>query len=190
MERKETTSSSSPEGATGGARKKTSKSKDSDNTQLSGTASELQRQLQAVTEHMSHAYNPRRQPVPSPSPAPPLQAPPLDSKLSSQHPMWAKIKLFDKTFKLLEFQKKRIKELEEVVLSMYKCIQNLERIIPQQSSVIPTSTSTELQTRDSLVGLNAQTQSVQGPSQPQSMPSVESQMSDLDLAPQTQASDC
>ena len=137
---------------------------------------------------MSQACNPRRQMVQSP--APPLQAPPLDSKLSSQHPMWAKIKLFDKTFKLLEFQKKRIKELEEVVLSMYKCIQNLERIIPQQSSVIPTSTSTELQTRDSLVGLNAQTQSVQGPSQPQSMPSVESQMSDLDLAPQTQASDC
>ena len=47
---------------------------------------------------------------------------------------------------------------KKIVLSMYKCIQNLERSIPQQRSVSPTSTSTDLQITDSL---------------PQSEPSVE-----------------
>ena len=177
MKRKETTSPSSTMGATGGARRKTTKPKDSDNTQLSDTAVKLQQQLQSVTELMSHDYNPRRQS----SPAPPLQAPPLDSSPSS-HVHMEMIKILKKVISYIEFQGKQIINLEESLLSMYKCVQNVERSIPQQRSVSPSPRSTSMdQTEDSL-DLNAQT--INSP-QPQS--SVDTQLSES--APQASALD-
>ena len=111
MERNNTNLAPSPNGAIGGARKKTKNY--SDATQLSGSATGLQQQLQAVEEQMSHnsmsreydLTRVRRQPVFSPAPA---SAPaPLDSA-PSFHIHGEFLKILNKAVDAIDYQGKRI----------------------------------------------------------------------------------
>ena len=146
MERKNTNSAPSPNGAIGGARKKTKNY--SDATQLSGSATRLQQQLQAVEEQFSLVQNSmsrdydltrvRRQPVLSPAPAP---APsPLDSPQNS-HIHGEMLKILNKAVDAIDYQGKRISNLEGALMSMFKCLQNLESQISQQQLAGPSSSS-------------------------------------------------
>ena len=142
MERKNINLAPSPNGAIGGARKKTKNY--SDATQLSGSATGLQQQLQAVEEQMSHnsmsreydLTRVRRQPVFSPAPA---SAPaPLDSA-PSFHIHGEFLKILNKAVDAIDYQGKRISNLEGALMSMFKCLQNLESQISQQQSAVPQS---------------------------------------------------
>ena len=135
MERKGTNSASSPDGATGGARKKTKNC--SDATQLPGSATRLQQQLQAAEEQMSREYDltrVRRQPVLPPVPSP-LDSPP-NSLIHGEL-----LKILNKAVDAIDHQGKRICNLEGALMSMFKCIQNLESRISDQQLAGPCSSS-------------------------------------------------
>ena len=172
MERKNTNLAPSPNGAIGGARKKTRNY--SDATQLSGSATRLQQQLQAVEEQFSLVQNSmsrdydltrvRRQPVHSPAPAP---APsPLDSPQSS-HIHGEMLKILNKAADAIDYQGKRISNLEGALMSMFKCLQNLESQISQQQLAGPSSVSIAPQSSVSS-GPIVQTPSLQPQTQPPS----------------------
>ena len=145
MERKGTNSASSPDGATGGARKKTKKF--SDATQLPGSATRLQQQLQAAEEQISREYDltrVRRQPVLPPALSPMDFLPPALSTLDSppnSHMYGELLKILNKAVDAIDHQGKRICNLEGALMSMFKCIQNLESRISDQQLAGPSSSS-------------------------------------------------
>ena len=143
MERKGTNSASSPDGATGGARKKTKNC--SDATQLPGSATRLQQQLQAAEEQMSREYDltrVRRQPVLPPAPSPPDSPP--NSLIHGEL-----LKILNKAVDAIDHQGKRICNLEGALMSMFKCLQNLESRISHQQSAGLSSVSSVPQSSDS-----------------------------------------
>ena len=148
MERKNINLAPSPNGAIGGARKKTKNY--SDATQLSGSATGLQQQLQAVEEQMSHnsmsreydLTRVRRQPVLPPAPSP-LDSPP-NSLIHGEL-----LKILNKAVDAIDHQGKRICNLEGALMLMFKCLQNLENRISHQQSAGLSSVSIVPQSSDS-----------------------------------------
>ena len=140
-------SASSPDGAIGGARKKTRLDNYSDATQLPGSATRLQQQLQAAEEQISREYDltrVRRQPVLPPALSPMDFLPPALSTLDSppnSHMYGELLKILNKAVDAIDHQGKRICNLEGALMSMFKCIQNLESRISDQQLAGPCSSS-------------------------------------------------